>query len=104
MTSINVYDKGQVDAKLAEKADAADVPVVTNGSITLAVADWVSDAQNVTISGITGKNVLIGPAPASTDDYIAGGIRITAQSGDVLTFTAATTPTNAITVDYVVIE
>ena len=51
----------------------------------------------------TGKNVMIGPAPASTDDYIAGGIRITAQSGDVLTFTAATTPTNAITVDYVVI-
>lgn len=103
MATIDIYDKGQVDVLLAGKADAADVPVVTNGSVTLAVADWVSDAQSVTISGITGKNVMIGPAPASTDDYIAGGIRITAQSGDVLTFTATTTPTNAITVDYVVI-
>lgn len=103
MATIDIYDKGQVDTLLAGKADAADVPSVTNGSVTLAVADWVSDAQNVTITGITGKNVMIGPAPASTDDYIAGGIRITAQSGDVLTFTAATTPTNAITVDYVVI-
>ena len=103
MATIDIYDKGQVDGLLATKADASAVPSVTNGSVTLAVADWVSDAQSVTITGITGKNVIIGPAPASTDDYIAGGIRITAQSGDVLTFTAATTPTNAIKVDYVVI-
>jgi len=107
------YTKTEVDTALALKADKATtytktevdalVPSVTSGSVTLTVAGWASDTQSVTISGISGKNVIIGPAPASTDDYIAGGIRITAQSGDVLTFTANTTPTNAITVDYVVI-
>ena len=103
MATIDIYDKGQTDALLATKADASAVPSVSSGSATLTVAGWVSDAQTVTITGITGKNVVIGPAPASTDDYIAAGIRITAQSGDVLTFEAVTTPTNAITVDYVVI-
>ena len=103
MATIDIYDKGQVDTLLSGKADAASVPSVTNGSVTLAVVDWVSDAQSVTITGITGKIIMIGPAPASTDDYIAAGIRITAQSGDVLTFEAVTTPTAAITVDYVVI-
>ena len=102
MATIDIYDKGQVDALLQTKADAADVPTVTDGSVTLAVADWVNNEQTVTVTGSSGI-CIIGPAPGSMDAYMAAGIRITAQTGDALTFTATTTPDVAVTVDYVVI-
>lgn len=71
---------------------------------TLAVADWSSNTQTVTVSGVTATNtVFVSPAPASASDYAAAGIICTAQGTDSLTFTCTTTPTNAITVNVVII-
>lgn len=71
---------------------------------TLAVADWSSNTQTVTVSGVSATNtVFVSPAPASAADYAAAGIICTAQGTDSLTFTCTTTPTNAITVNVVII-
>lgn len=71
---------------------------------TLAVADWSSNTQTVTVTGVTATNIVfVSPAPASAADYAAAGIICTAQGTDSLTFTCTTTPTNAITVNVVII-
>lgn len=67
---------------------------------TLAVNDWSSNTQTVTVQGVTASNtVFVAPAPASNADYVAGGIVCTAQASNSLTFTCATTPSSAITVN-----
>lgn len=70
---------------------------------TLAVADWSSNTQTVTVSGVTASNiVIVAPAPASAADYAAAGIVCTAQGTDSLTFTCTTVPSNAITVNVII--
>jgi hypothetical protein len=73
-----------------------------NTTATLAVADWSSNTQTVTVSGVKADSVVfVSPAPASASDYASAGILCTAQATDSLTFTCTTTPTNAITVNVV---
>lgn len=73
-----------------------------NTTATLAVADWSSSTQTVTVSGVTATSVVfVSPAPASASDYASAGILCTAQAANSLTFTCTTTPTNAITVNVV---
>lgn len=70
---------------------------------TLAVADWSSNTQTVTVTGVTASNIVfVSPAPASASDYASAGIICTAQGTDSLTFTCTTVPTNAITVNVVI--
>lgn len=74
-------------------------------TITLAVASWSSSSQSVTATGVTASNtVIISPAPTSIDDYAAAGIKCTAQAANSLTFTCATTPIVAISVNVVAIN
>ena len=73
-----------------------------NTTATLAVADWSSSTQTVTVSGVTATSVVfVSPAPASASDYASAGILCTAQAANSLTFTCTTTPTNAITVNVI---
>lgn len=73
-----------------------------NTTATLAVADWSSNTQTVSVTGMTATAVvLIAPAPASQADYTDAGIVCTAQAAGTLTFTCDTTPTNAIVVNVV---
>lgn len=73
-----------------------------NTTATLAVADWSSNTQTITVSGVKADSVVfVSPAPASASDYASAGILCTSQSADSLTFTCTTTPTNAITVNVV---
>lgn len=73
-----------------------------NTTATLAVADWSSNTQTVTVSGVKADSVVfVSPAPASASDYASAGILCTAQAVNSLTFTCTTTPTNAITVNVV---
>ena len=72
----------------------------TTATATLAVADWSSNTQTVTVQGVTASNtVFVAPAPASNADFVAAGIVCTAQASDSLTFTCTTTPSSAITVN-----
>lgn len=73
-----------------------------NTTVTLAVADWSSSTQTVSVTGVTATSiVLVAPDSASQSDYTSAGILCTAQGAGTLTFTCSTTPTNAITVNVV---
>ena len=85
-------------------APAASAPVVPSTMPTLAVADWSSNTQTVNVTGVTASNVVfVSPAPASASDYAAAGIVCTAQGAGTLTFTCTTVPSNAITVNVVIL-
>ena len=112
VSGINVhYDDGTVDGVTLFFADGAglstvktaieaEIPAITALTLTLVVANWSSDAQTLTATGVTASsNVVISPAPASMDDYVSAGIKCTAQSANSLTFTCDTVPTNDISVN-----
>ena len=81
----------------------ASAPVVPSTMPELTVAGWSNNAQSVTVSGVTASNiVIVAPAPASAADYAAAGIVCTAQGTDSLTFTCTTVPSNAITVNVII--
>lgn len=77
----------------------------TKATVSLTVAGWSSNAQTVSVTGVTASNtVFVAPAPASHDNYGAAGIRCTAQAAGTLTFTCTKTPTEAISVNVVILE
>lgn len=77
----------------------------TNLTATLVAADWSSNTQTVTVSGVTSTNtVIISAAPASIGDYLNAGIMCTAQSTDSLTFVCNTVPTNNITLNIAILK
>lgn len=101
---INVYTaKINNGSDIAIPTTGGTMAVIgVNTTATLAVADWSSNTQTVTVSGVTATSVVfVSPAPASASDYASAGILCTAQAANSLTFTCTTTPTNAITVNVV---
>lgn len=69
----------------------------------LTVAGWSNNTQSVTVTGVTASNIVfVAPAPASAADYAAAGIVCTAQGTDSLTFSCTTVPSNAITVNVII--
>ena len=100
----NVYTKSiNNGANIAVPTTAGTMAVIgVNTTATLAVADWSSNTQTVTVSGVKADSVVfVSPAPASASDYASAGILCTAQAADSLTFTCTTTPSNAITVNVI---
>lgn len=86
------------------KARLTNVVSTPSTMPTLAVADWSSNTQTVNVTGVTATNtVFVSPAPASMSDYASAGITCTAQGAGTLTFTCTTVPTNAITVNVVIL-
>lgn len=69
----------------------------------LVVANWSDNSQTVSVTGVTATNVVfVAPAPTSAEDYASAGIICTAQGTDSLTFTCTTVPSNAITVNVII--
>lgn len=82
---------------------APSAPVVPSTMPELTVAGWSSNTQTVSVTGVTASNiVIVSPAPASAADYAAAGIVCTAQGTDSLTFSCTTVPSNAITVNVII--
>ena len=78
---------------------------VSSITVSLVVANWSNNSQTVTATGVTASNnVIVSPAPASIDNYVAGGIKCTAQGSGTLTFTCTTTPSTAISVNVVILS
>lgn len=72
---------------------------------TLSVAGWSNNTQTISVTGVTASNtVIVAPAPASTTDWTDGGIYASAQGAGTLTFTCDTVPTNAITVNVLIMD
>lgn len=77
----------------------------TSLSLSLTVANWSNNSQTITATDVTASNnVIISPAPASIDNYVAANIKCTAQAANSLTFTCTTTPTAAISVNVLVMN
>lgn len=75
----------------------------TSLTITLPVADWVSDEQTVTATGMTSSSVVfIGASPTSVTEYNSCGVICTAQATNSLTFTCTTTPVNDLMVNVLI--
>ena len=70
--------------------------------ITLAAANWSSNEQTVTVTGVsaTETDQLIQPVPASASRsaYQAAGVQATAQAANSLTFSCTETPSSDLTV------
>lgn len=80
-----------------QKIDAAAIKTTI---LTLAAADWSSEAQTVTATGITADStVIVTPSPASLAAYQASGVYCSAQAADSLTFACTTTPSADLTVN-----
>lgn len=78
--------------------------IQVNTTITLTAAGWSSNTQTVTVTGMTATGVvLVSPDPTDQADYTSGGVLCTAQGSGTLTFTCATTPTNDIDVNIVML-
>lgn len=78
---------------------------VSSITVSLVVANWSNNSQTVTATGVTASNnVIVSPTPASIDNYVAGGIKCTAQGSGTLTFTCTTTPSTAINVNVLVVS
>lgn len=77
---------------------------ITSASGTIQVANWANDTATITVSGVTSSNiVIVAPAPSSTDAYVAAGIKCTAQASNSLTFSCASVPSSAISLNVVII-
>ena len=75
-----------------------------NTTATLAVADWSSNTQTVSVTGMTANGVvLVSPTPANQSAYTSAGILCTAQAAGSLTFTCDTVPSADITVTVVML-
>lgn len=89
---------GSIASVVAGKQD-----VLTSVTITLAVANWSSNAQTVTgITNVTATNIVwVSPSLTSYDEYAECGVRVTVQGSGSLTFECTEAPTNDLTVTVV---
>lgn len=70
-----------------------------NTTITLVAANWSSNTQTVSVTGMTATGIVfVNPDPTDQVAYTAAGIICSAQAADSLTFTCGTTPTTDIDV------
>lgn len=76
---------------------------VATRTATLTVNGWSNGAQIVSVTGVTASNtVVVSPAPASVENYIAANITCTVQGSNSLTFSCEDTPSSAITVNVII--
>ena len=81
----------------------------TTTTATLATTGWTLNSQTsryektVSVTGVTASNLVqVAPAPASQTDYSYANVMCIAQGAGTLTFDAATTPSNSLTVNVVI--
>lgn len=94
---------GATTATAARSALGAQATVQkSTGSLT--VAGWSSKKQTISVAGVTASNcVIVAPAPASQEAYVAAGIKCTTQASSKLTFTCQSVPTAALTVNVAIL-
>lgn len=87
------------DETLPEKADKPAAKTVL-----LPVAGWSSNSQTVSVAGMTASaNIIVTAAPDSYMAYAEAGVHCTAQGAGTLTFACEDTPTEALTVNVLIL-
>ena len=75
-----------------------------NTTITLTAADWSSNTQTVSVTGMTATGVVfVSPDPTDQSAYTSAGIICSAQAAGTLTFTCSTTPSADLSVNVVML-
>ena len=105
------------DKALEERLDATDAAVAENrtaiagkismktATVNLPVSGWVENNQTVSVGGVTAANQVVAtPSPSSHERYAEGMVRCSAQSDGELTFTCSETPTEALSVNVLILE
>lgn len=78
---------------------------MATATATLTTGGWSSNAQTVSVSGVTASNnVIVAPAPASISAWTAAGVYCSAQGAGTLTFTCTTAPTAALTANVLILS
>lgn len=73
-------------------------------TVTLSASSWSSNAQTVNVSGVTASNVVVvSPNPSSYVAYGEAAVRCTAQASGKLTFTCTDVPTDALTLNVLIL-
>lgn len=94
---------GATTASAARSALGAQATVV-NKTGSLTVAGWNSKKQTISVAGVTASNcVIVAPAPASQEAYVAAGIKCTTQASGKLTFTCESVPAAVLTVNVAIL-
>ena len=86
---------------------AAEIGATTSSKATptLFSANWSNNTYTLSATGVTADNtIIVSPTASSMDDYIAAGIKCTAQTTNQLTFTCDTTPTNNIGISLLIVN
>ena len=98
ITDIN-QDIAQINQSLSGAISMA------SRTVTLSVAGWISNAQTVSVTGVTvNNNVIVAPDPSDIDNYSSAGIKCTAQAANTLTFECDTAPTSTIDVNVLILS
>lgn len=72
---------------------------LTSTTVTLTAADWSTNTQTVSVTGMTASKIVwVSPDASSASDYASADILCTAQGSGTLTFTCSDTPSTDITV------
>ena len=102
-----VYENQLVDGNYGwVRIDVQPLPEVikVNTTVTLAAADWSSNTQTVSVTGMTPDGVvLVSPDPTDQSAYTSAGILCTMQGVGMLTFTCDTVPSADIVVTVVML-
>lgn len=103
------YDTYGLPAATAGLTANAEYNIITTKNTktytaSLTTAGWSSNTQTVTVTGMTANAIImVSAAPASEATYRQNGVYCSAQAANSLTFTCASTPTAAITVNILTI-
>ena len=79
---------------------------IASTTVAISVADWSSTTTcTKSVTGVTASNnVIVTPAPSSILDWTGSGVYCSAQAENSLTFTCENTPSEAISVNILIIS
>ena len=93
------------EAREAAQEVAEDKVSKTEKTVTLSASAWASNAQTVSVEGVTADNIVIVSASAgSHDEYGKAGVRCTGQGANSLTFNCSKVPTVNLTVNVLILS
>lgn len=92
------------DYTTEEKTKLEGLSAPVSRTATLTVAGWSNKAQSVSVAGVTANSILtVTYAPASRAAWIDADVYCSAQGAGTLTFTCDTVPTQALSVNIVIL-
>ena len=111
-TGIGTVTAASYNGTIYNSVDASGTLALSNiqaqhsaASIAIAISDWNNNTCTKTATGVTSSNtVIISPDPSSFSAYASSQIRATAQGTNSLTFTCTSTPSEAVTVNILIMD